>query len=245
MQYLDCERSFAYLENERSLFEIAAQMLLDTETHANGSGEESLSRAERRDIQIQRILEAAKTCFVRSGFQGASVQQICAEVGMSPGALYRYFPSKEAIIAAIAEADRKHDAEMFALIEQAPSIFEGIIACAMAHIRHTHLDGNAAMFTEIRAESMRNELVRDTCLQCMMDVENDFRVHLERAIGAGEIDPVLPLESLLGILMSIGEGIAINDLPSRNITFDEIETALRVSLGALLRPRDNAIATRT
>ena len=49
------------------------------------------SRAERRDQQIQRILEAAKACFLRFGFQGASMNQICAEVGMSPGALYRYF----------------------------------------------------------------------------------------------------------------------------------------------------------
>ena len=69
------------------------------------------SRAERRDQQVQRILEAAKACFLRSGFQGASMHQICAEVGMSPGALYRYFPSKEAIIEAICEADRKQDAE--------------------------------------------------------------------------------------------------------------------------------------
>ena len=51
----------------------------------------SLSRAERRDQQTQRILDAAKACFVRYGFQGASMQQICAEAGMSPGALYRYF----------------------------------------------------------------------------------------------------------------------------------------------------------
>jgi hypothetical protein len=46
------------------------------------------TRAERRDQQIQRILEAAQACFVRSGFQGASMQQICAECGMSPGALF-------------------------------------------------------------------------------------------------------------------------------------------------------------
>ncbi|MBE7185176.1 MAG: TetR/AcrR family transcriptional regulator [Methylobacterium mesophilicum] len=220
-------------------------MLLDTDAQAAGSPEESLSRAERRDLQIQRILDAAKACFVRSGFQGASMQQICTEAGMSPGALYRYFPSKEAIIAAIAEADRKHDAEIFRLMEQAPSFFEGMIICGMAHIRRAHADGNAAMFTEIRAESMRNPLIHDTCLQCMRDVENDFRISLRRAIDAREIDPVVSLEALVGVLMSIGEGIAINDLPSQNISFSEIETALRASLTALLRPRDNQIATRT
>ena len=82
--------------------------------------EQPLSRAERRDQQTQRILEAAKTCFVRSGFQGASMQQICAEAGMSPGALYRYFSSKEAIIEAICEADRAEDAKLFRRDPQQP-----------------------------------------------------------------------------------------------------------------------------
>ena len=48
-----------------------------------------------------RDLAAAQRCFVRSGFHGASMQDICAEAGMSPGNLYRYFPSKEAL-------DRRH-----------------------------------------------------------------------------------------------------------------------------------------
>ena len=86
------------------------------------------TRAERRDHQVQRILDAAKTCFVRSGFQGASMQQICAEAGMSPGALYRYFASKEAIIEAICEADRADDAKLFAAILSNPDVVEGVVA---------------------------------------------------------------------------------------------------------------------
>src|SRR6476646_7997324 len=84
--------------------------------------EHPLTRAERRDHQTQRIMDAAKICFVRSGFQGASMQQICAEAGMSPGALYRYFPSKEAIIEAICEADRADDAKLFAAILSNPNV---------------------------------------------------------------------------------------------------------------------------
>ena len=48
-------------------------------------------RYDRRD----EILAAAQRCFARSGFHGASMQDICAEAGMSPGNLYRYFPSKD------------------------------------------------------------------------------------------------------------------------------------------------------
>ena len=50
-------------------------------------------QADRR----AEILDAAERCFIRSGFHQASMQEICAEAKMSPGNLYRYFPSKEAI----------------------------------------------------------------------------------------------------------------------------------------------------
>jgi AcrR family transcriptional regulator len=65
----------------------------------------------KANAQLQRdrraeILAAAERCFARSGFHRASMQEICAEAGMSPGNLYRYFDSKEAIIAGISERDR-------------------------------------------------------------------------------------------------------------------------------------------
>ena len=68
---------------------------------------------DRRD----EILAAAARCFVRSGFHGASMQDICTEAGMSPGNLYRYFPSKEALIAGIAERDRAEVAQQFASVD--------------------------------------------------------------------------------------------------------------------------------
>ena len=46
----------------------------------------------------QRILEAAMRCFCENGFHSASMQQICAAANMSPGGVYRYFASKDAIM---------------------------------------------------------------------------------------------------------------------------------------------------
>ena len=67
-------------------------------------------QADRRD----EILSAAQRCFVRSGFHQTSMQEICTEAGMSAGNLYRYFPSKETIIAGIAERDRAAVHQAFA-----------------------------------------------------------------------------------------------------------------------------------
>jgi len=51
----------------------------------------------------RQILDAAIVCFARQGFHGAPMQAIFEEAGLSPGAVYRYFKSKEEIVRAIAE----------------------------------------------------------------------------------------------------------------------------------------------
>jgi TetR/AcrR family transcriptional regulator, repressor for uid operon len=143
------------------------------------------TRAARRDQQIQRILEAAKNCFVKSGFQGASMQQICAEGGMSPGALYRYFPSKEAIVAAICEADREDDMTCFGTLRSATSAVEGMVDAAMAHIIHTHEKGSAPLFAEMRSESNRNATIRETVDGHKQEVAEMIAPLLREAIERG------------------------------------------------------------
>jgi TetR/AcrR family transcriptional repressor of uid operon len=194
------------------------------------------SRAEKRCDRIQRIMDAAKNCFVLSGFRGASMQQICAKARMSPGALYRYFPSKEAIIDAITEADRKDDAEIFNAMFENPDVVDGFVTAAMAHVRHMHDSGNAPLFAEIRAESKRNEAIDRTCQLAMKDVQQAFRAYLQSAVDRGEIAPAVELDAMLPMIIAIGEGLAINDLPAQGVSFEQIETLMRVTAEAMLRP---------
>ena len=202
------------------------------------------TRAERRDQQTQRILDAAQACFVRSGFQGASMQQICAECGMSPGALYRYFPSKEAIVAAICEADRADDITCLGALRDATSAVDGLVDGAMAHIVHTHEKGSAALFAEMRSESNRNAMIRETVDEHRQEIAGMIVPLVEGAIERGEIDPAVDLQTLMAVLMSVGEGIAINDLPARGIPLDQIETAVRGMLTGMLRPTEKGMAGR-
>ena len=203
---------------------------------------QALTRAERRDLQTQRILEAAKCCFVRSGFQGASMQQICGEAGMSPGALYRYFPSKEAIVEAICEADRSEDAEIFTMVLGNPSPVDGIVETALAHIKHMHKRGLAPLFAEIRAEAMRNESVRQTSDESRGQVAMMIRNYLEASIARGEIDPPVDLDTLLVTIMAMGEGIAMNDLPGMGFSPERLEPLLRAMVEGMLRPKKTAAA---
>src|ERR1051325_2409346 len=83
----------------------------------------SQPKLQRQSDRRDEILEAAERCFVRSGFHQTSMQEICAEAGMSAGNLYRYFPSKEALIAGIAERDRAEVGQSFARADLSRGLF--------------------------------------------------------------------------------------------------------------------------
>jgi AcrR family transcriptional regulator len=57
---------------------------------------------EHLDARRRQILDAARRCFVRNGFHATSMQDVLSEANLSAGAVYRYFRSKDDIIAAIA-----------------------------------------------------------------------------------------------------------------------------------------------
>ena len=57
---------------------------------------------ERREARRSEIVAAARRCFARDGFHQTSMPDIAREAGMSAGAFYRYFPSKEDVILEIA-----------------------------------------------------------------------------------------------------------------------------------------------
>ncbi|MFF4248664.1 TetR/AcrR family transcriptional regulator [Streptomyces sp. NPDC001822] len=58
---------------------------------------------EHLDARRRQILAGAARCFARNGFHGTSMQDVLKEVGLSAGAVYRYFAGKDDLIAAIAD----------------------------------------------------------------------------------------------------------------------------------------------
>jgi AcrR family transcriptional regulator len=53
------------------------------------------------DTRKAYVLDAARAVFEAEGLEGASIREIAKKAGYTPGAIYSYFPSKEAIYAAL------------------------------------------------------------------------------------------------------------------------------------------------
>lgn len=73
-----------------------------------------LPKQERGKATVEAILTATAHILVREGFDAASTNRIAEEAGVSIGSLYQYFPSKEAIVAALLE---RHVREMLAVMQ--------------------------------------------------------------------------------------------------------------------------------
>ena len=165
----------------------------------------------RANTQLQsdrraEILEAAQRCFARSGFHQASIQDICAEAGMSPGNLYRYFPSKEAIIAGICELNRTEVAANFAAVNQAPDFFTGFAALGRQYLVERS-DEEIALCLEIMAESRRNPEIGRIYQTIDSDVRAGLVAVLRTAAERGEIPRDLDFEKVVIVLLALGDGI--------------------------------------
>jgi AcrR family transcriptional regulator len=66
-------------------------------------------RPQRKAERRAQIVAAARTCFARSGFHNATLQDVFAEAGLSAGCVYNYFRSKDELMLAI--ADERHEDE--------------------------------------------------------------------------------------------------------------------------------------
>jgi AcrR family transcriptional regulator len=56
---------------------------------------------------VDTLIEATARILVKEGFDQASTNRIAAKAGVSVGSLYQYFPSKEALVAAVMERHRR------------------------------------------------------------------------------------------------------------------------------------------
>ncbi len=71
-------------------------------------------RQERAKVTVDAILSATARILVKEGYDRASTNRIAEAAGVSVGSLYQYFPSKEALVAALIE---KHSQEMLGTLE--------------------------------------------------------------------------------------------------------------------------------
>jgi AcrR family transcriptional regulator len=157
-------------------------------------------QSDRRD----EILAAAQRCFVRSGFHGASMQDICAEASMSPGNLYRYFPSKRRSSPASPSATVPGGAGASADLSR--GLFAVIEGMAQHHFAEKP-DEQVALCTEISSEARRNPEIARISAAFDADVKRWLTDLFHAAAARGDIPHDVDFDGVVTMLMIIADGV--------------------------------------
>ncbi|MEZ3498755.1 TetR/AcrR family transcriptional regulator [Pantoea sp. KPR_PJ] len=113
------------------------------------------ARDARHRTRQDEIIAAARRCFRQSGFHAASMAQLASVASLSVGQIYRYFPSKNALIEEMIK--RIVDGRVVAMSEQNDLLH---IADMIAR-RETLNEEDEMLMLEVAAEASRNPRVRE------------------------------------------------------------------------------------
>ncbi|HEX6000581.1 MAG TPA: TetR/AcrR family transcriptional regulator [Hyphomicrobiaceae bacterium] len=161
------------------------------------------------DIQRARrdhILDAAEQCFARAGFHRTTIQDICRQAGISPGALYVYFDSKEALIAGICERDRAEFSERLAALADAPDFLSALQELGEHYFVHQPVY-KSLLCLEIGMESTRNPRIGEIHRSVDEFIRTGFERLFQRLKDERRIAPEMDIPSLARMMAVIGDGL--------------------------------------
>ncbi|MBB4393815.1 TetR/AcrR family transcriptional regulator [Bradyrhizobium sp. ERR14] len=94
-------------------------------------GKRAAAMAENR----AKLIRAARKAFATQGYAEASMDELTASVGLTRGALYHNFEDKKGLLwAVVAQIDGEMAERLRAIREQAPTLWQGLLAEGSAYI---------------------------------------------------------------------------------------------------------------
>jgi len=194
----------------------------------------------KHEKKRQEILGAAMRCFLCSGLKGASTADICAEAKISPGHLYHYFDSKDAIVASLIEGRLEKVAEQLkAGIQSESSIVE-----TLAPELEAQPGGAAAMalIFDMMAESKRNPEMGKIVDSHNRSIRESLVEMLRYGQSRGEVEGKLDLEVTATTIMALMHAAKVVAMQNPKEA-DKALPVLRQLLGHLLTtPAESAKA---
>jgi TetR/AcrR family transcriptional repressor of uid operon len=160
---------------------------------------------DRHEKKRREILAAAERCFVRNGLRGASISDICAEAKISPGHLYHYFASKEAIIGAMTELRLERAAMRFSHMMESSNAVTALLA-EIDRVDIGYARGRAVLVLDMLAEAGRNPVIGNILKEHSRKLRALLAKFLLEAQQRGHVDPSLDADTTAAILLSVVDG---------------------------------------
>lgn len=176
----------------------------------------------------QRILDGARACFARFGYEGATVRRLEQTTGLSRGAIFHHFRDKDALFLALAEQDARTMADVVA--EQGlVQVMRDLLADPATVDERSWLGTRLEVSRRLRTDPE----FRDRWSSHSMALTRATRERLDRQARAGTLRDDVPVPVLAQYLELVLEGL-ISHLAKGRPTGD-LDAVLDLVEGAVRR----------
>lgn len=195
-------------------------------------------KPETLEARRRQILDAAEVCFASAGFHRTTMQHICSRAGLSAGAVYSHFDSKEDLIAGIAEREAREFADNLA----AATAHSGNLLAALEELAEHYTiresEQKNRLFMEIGCESTRNPTVGETFRQLDQSILDNVRHMLAQAEAQGHIAPELGADKVSRLIQLLGDGLCWRRAVEPAFDVRAYLPAILAMIAGLVRPVD-------
>ena len=155
-----------------------------------------------------RILDAAVRRFAIAGYDAASVDDICAEAGVSKGAFYHHFPTKQAVFLALMQGwlamidlgmEAVHQDSVPETLVTMTDLLPGVFAAA---------ENRLPMFLEFWLQASRDETVWKAIIAPYRHYQEHFSKLIQAGMDEGSLKPVEP-EVAAQVIVSLAVGLVL------------------------------------
>ena len=169
---------------------------------------------EHRTARREQILDAAMIRFADNGFQATGMADVIAATGLSAGAVYRYFKSKDQLIEAIVDRVLSRTADRFGELLAAGSVPEPGAAVRIGVEAINEMASTAPveigrLAVQAWGEALRNDRVSAVVRNAYSVIKGYYAEVSRRAVEAGAVPPGADPDALAAAMYSLTAGYVL------------------------------------
>ncbi len=185
---------------------------------------------EHLEARRKQIIGAAAECFIEKGFKKTTMRDICRTAKLSSGAVYNYFPSKDKIIEAIAQASQEQNVQIIASAAEDDNPLWGVSKVFFSMARDPACIRSTGLSLELFAESSVNPHIakglRENINASIVKLSEYVKSEQEKGLINGELDN----EAIAQVLMVQFWGLNIMMFINLKVNIDNVSSVIEAIL---------------
>ena len=193
---------------------------------------------QRSEETRANILDAAVRRFAMAGYDAASVDDICSEAGVSKGAFYHHFPTKQAVFLALLDGWLTTIDSGLDNFRQ-PTIPETFVKMTqLLPVIFAAADDRMPMFLEFWTQASRDEKIWDATIAPYRHYRDHFAKLVQAGIDEGSLKEGVDVQAAAQVILSLAVGLFLQGvLDPKGADWQKVgEESMQILMNGLAKP---------